>query len=114
MGRIEAVLDDKLDKRFRMAVANRYGLKKGNMLKAISEALEAWIATDESRADARRTAKTIRDPKTSVGVKQHAIVALASMGVAGRNYLLEIGGDGSVPDSIREQAFRAISAQSDR
>jgi hypothetical protein len=114
MGRIDAVLDNKLEDRFRMEVARRYGVKKGVMLRAISEAIEAWTATDESKVIAKKTAKTIGDKATSIGVKQHAVDALASMGLAGRELLADIGQDSSVPDTIREQAFRAISAQADR
>lgn len=97
-----------------MEVAHRYGVKKGVMLRAISEAIEAWTTTDESRAIARKTAKTIRDKATSVGVKQHAVEALATMGPAGRDLLADIGYDSNVPDAIREQAFKAIKAQADR
>jgi hypothetical protein len=114
MGRVEAVLDNKLEERFRMEVAKRYGVKKGNMLKAISEAVEMWISTDESKRMARLLAKPIRDPKASVSVKQHAVTALATTGIAGRELLADIGADSSIPDTIREQAFKAISAQSDR
>ena len=114
MGRIDAVLADDLEKRFRMEVAVRYGAKKGNMLRAISEAIEAWTATDKSRADAKRIAKAVRNPKESTGIKQHAVDLLASMGVAGRDVLTDIGVDGSVPDAIREQAMKALKAQADR
>jgi hypothetical protein len=114
MGRIDAVLPDKLEQRFRMEVAKRYGVKKGNMLKAISEAIEAWVSTDESRKMAKTLAKPIRDPTTSISVKQHAVAALATVGVAGRELLADIGADSSIPDSVREQAFKAISAHSDR
>jgi hypothetical protein len=114
MGRIDAVLPDKLEDRFRMEVAKRYGIRKGNLLKAISEAIEAWISTDESRRLAKMLAKPIRDPKASVSVKQHAVAALATTGLAGRELLADIGGDPSIPDSVREQAFKAISAQADR
>ena len=114
MGRIDAVLPDKLEQRFRMEVARRYGVKKGNMLKAISEAIDTWVSTDDSRKMARTLAKAIRDPKASVSVKQHAVDALASTGVAGRELLADIGADAAIPDSIREQAFKALSAQADR
>lgn len=114
MGRIDGGPPDKLEQRFRMEVAKRYGVKKGNMLKAISEAIEAWVSTDESRKLARTLAKPIRDPSASVSVKQHAVTALASTGAAGRELLADIGADPKIPDSVREQAFKAISAQSDR
>jgi len=114
MGRIDAVLPDKLEQRFRMEVAKRYGVKKGNMLKAISEAIEAWVFTDESRKLAKMLAKPIRDPGASISVKQHAVTALATTGIAGRELLADIGADSRIPDSVREQAFKAISDQSDR
>ncbi|HTS33914.1 MAG TPA: hypothetical protein VMI55_08300 [Thermoplasmata archaeon] len=114
MGRIDAVLPDKLEQRFRMEVAKRYGVKKGNMLKAISEAIESWVSTDESRKMAKTLARAIRDPKASVSVKQHAVEALASTGVAGRELLADIGADSALPDSVREQAFKAISEQAER
>ena len=114
MGRIDAVLQEDLEKRFRMEVANRYGLRKGNMLRAISEAIEMWTTTDKARADARKLGKTVRNPKESNGIKQHAVDLLASMGGAGRDVLTDIGVDGAVPDSIREQALKALKAQADR
>jgi len=114
MGRIDAVLPEDLEKRFRMEVANRYGMRKGNMLKAISEAIEMWTTTDKARTDARRLGKTARSPKESNGIKQHAVDLLASMGVAGRDVLTDIGVDPTVPDSIREQALKALKTQAER
>jgi hypothetical protein len=114
MGRIDAVLEDKLEDRFRMEVAKRYGVRKGNMVRAISEAIERWITSDESRKLAKTLARPIRDPNASISVKQHAVAALATTGLAGRELLADIGADPKVPDSIREQAFKAISAQSER
>lgn len=43
MARIDIVLDDALEKRFRLEVAKRYGMKKGNMSMAVEEALKGWI-----------------------------------------------------------------------
>jgi hypothetical protein len=114
MGRIDAVLQEDLEKRFRMQVAVRYGAKKGNMLRAISEAIEMWTATDKARADAKKLAKTVRNPHESNGIKQHAVDMLSSMGVAGRDVLTDIGVDTAVPDSIREQALKALKVQADR
>jgi hypothetical protein len=114
MGRIDAVLPDKLEDRFRMEVAKRYGVRKGNLLRAISEAIDRWVLTDESKKLARTLVKGIRDPKASVSVRQHAVTALASTGLAGRELLADIGVDPTMPDTIREQALKAISAQSER
>lgn len=108
MGRIDAVLPDDLERRFRMEVALRYGVKKGNMLRAISEAIELWTTTDKSRADARKLGKAVRNPKESSGIKQHAVDVLAAMGAAGRDVLTEISTDSRVPDNVREQALKAL------
>lgn len=114
MGRIDAVLPQDLDDRFRLAVANRFGNKKGNMAKAISEAIDLWIATDESRGMAKKFAKGVRSAKDSMGVRQHSLEALAAMGIAGRELLADIGTDSTIPDSLREQALKTIKAQVER
>ncbi len=44
MARLNFVIDDKLDQEFRMEVARRLGMKKGNMQIAIEEAIKDWIA----------------------------------------------------------------------
>lgn len=114
MGRVDAILDDKLEQRFRLEVAKRYGLRKGNIGRAVSEAIEMWSASDETRAIARKAAKSVRNPNDPIGVKQHAVHALASLGAAGRELLADIASDSKVPDSIREQAWKAVSAQTGR
>mgnify|MGYP001032881650 CR=1 FL=1 len=43
MGRIDVVLPDDLEKRLREAVFRRKGMKKGNLKKAINEAVILWI-----------------------------------------------------------------------
>jgi len=43
MGRINLTLKDDLEKRFRSAVADTIGFKKGNLQVAVEEALEIWI-----------------------------------------------------------------------
>jgi hypothetical protein len=41
--RLNITLDEKLEKKFRGAVADTLGFKKGNLQIAIEEALEEWI-----------------------------------------------------------------------
>jgi len=43
MGRIDIILDDKLEEKFRKEVFRRYGMKKGNITMAIQEAVKQWM-----------------------------------------------------------------------
>jgi len=43
MGKIHLSIDDNLDDRFRMAVAKKKGMKKGNLTEAVEEAMRDWI-----------------------------------------------------------------------
>jgi len=50
MARINLVIDDELDKQFRMEVAKRLGMKKGNIQIAIEEALKEWMDKTSSKS----------------------------------------------------------------
>lgn len=43
MGKMNIVLDDELEKRFRKVVFERKGMKKGNISEALQEAIDQWI-----------------------------------------------------------------------
>lgn len=43
MGRINLVLPDELETRFREAVFKRHGMKKGNISVALQEAINQWL-----------------------------------------------------------------------
>ena len=43
MGRIDVLLPDNLEERFRKKVFEKYGMKRGNITVAIQEAIENWI-----------------------------------------------------------------------
>jgi len=47
MGKLNLIISDKLDKKFRQEVARRLGMKKGNLTKAVEEAIELWIRQSE-------------------------------------------------------------------
>jgi len=49
MGRMQIVLSNNLDRSFRAEVANRLGMKKGNMSRAIAEAIKLWIKTGDTK-----------------------------------------------------------------
>ena len=43
MGKMNIVLTDELEQKFRKAVFERKGMKKGNISEALAEAIELWI-----------------------------------------------------------------------
>lgn len=43
MGRLDLNLDDKLEQRLRIAVVKKFGGRKGDLTKAIAEAIERWL-----------------------------------------------------------------------
>lgn len=45
MGKINIALNDEIEEKFRKAVYHRMGMKKGNISKALEEAIEHWIKT---------------------------------------------------------------------
>jgi hypothetical protein len=49
MARVNLLLSDELEKEFRQKVFERYGMKKGNIAKAIEEAITEWVERDSER-----------------------------------------------------------------
>jgi hypothetical protein len=43
MGKMNIVLNDELEKKFRKTVFERKGMKKGNISEALEEAIKCWI-----------------------------------------------------------------------
>jgi len=46
IGRISAILSDELEKELRLKALEVFGGKKGDLSKAVEEALKTWIATE--------------------------------------------------------------------
>lgn len=61
MGRIDLILPDDLEKRFRQEVANRLGMKRGNLTKAGIEAIQLWIKSRVRRKEAGRENEQKKD-----------------------------------------------------
>ena len=49
MTRMNVVIDDKLEQRFRKTIADTKGLRKGNISKALEEAIEVWIKEQKQK-----------------------------------------------------------------
>ncbi len=43
MGRIDIILPDELEKKFREEVFKNYGMKKGNITLAVEDAVQDWV-----------------------------------------------------------------------
>ncbi|MDH5481321.1 MAG: ribbon-helix-helix domain-containing protein [Candidatus Bathyarchaeota archaeon] len=46
MGRISAELPDELEKKLRFKTIERFGGKKGDLSKAVEEAVKTWVAKE--------------------------------------------------------------------
>jgi len=47
MGTLGLKINDHLEQRFRRAVFEKKGMKKGNITEALEEAIEAWIKSEK-------------------------------------------------------------------
>lgn len=45
MAKLNLIIDDELDKEFRLEISKSLGMKKGNLTKAIEEAIDLWLKT---------------------------------------------------------------------
>ena len=44
MGKINLAVDDDIEDKFRLAVAKKKGMRKGNLSEAMEEAMKLWIS----------------------------------------------------------------------
>ena len=49
MARMDIIIPDDLEKRFREEVFKRLGMKRGNITQAVQEAIENWIEQGEKK-----------------------------------------------------------------
>jgi hypothetical protein len=47
MGRISVAIPDQLEKRLRFKTIERFGGKKGDLSRAVEEAIQIWVANEE-------------------------------------------------------------------
>jgi len=54
MGRLVITIPDELEREFREAVYKRYGMRKGNITKAVIDALKMWVLMVNKELESRR------------------------------------------------------------
>jgi hypothetical protein len=54
MGKMNIVLTDDQEKKFRKTVYENKGYRKGNISEAIEEAIDLWIAREEKESETKR------------------------------------------------------------
>jgi hypothetical protein len=47
MGRISVAIPDQLEKELRFKTIERFGGKKGDLTRAVEEAIQTWVANEE-------------------------------------------------------------------
>ena len=71
MGRIDIILPDELEEKFRAEVAKQLGMRRGNLTLAIQEAIQLWIeAQREGRTSIARKAWETRKAKKAAKPEQ--------------------------------------------
>ena len=57
MARIDVILDDNLEKKFREEVFKRYGMKRGNLTEAVQDAIKLWLAQEKIKKNSGSSGK---------------------------------------------------------
>jgi hypothetical protein len=65
LGKINIAIKDETEERLRRTIADHMGVKKGNLSKALEEAIDLWIAHVSERR--RKKEEGRRDGKTKIG-----------------------------------------------
>ena len=47
MGRISVILSDELEKKLRLKALEKFGGRKGDLSRAVEEAVKTWVATEK-------------------------------------------------------------------
>lgn len=104
MGRIDAIIPENLESKVRIEVVKRFGGKKGDLQKAVVEALEMWVNSDvikelEETATSKNCAGLTRDK---------AIGTLRKMGRIAMPSLARISHHPDATDQLKDHVIDAI------
>ena len=108
MGRIDAVIDDELEQRVKIEVIKRYGGKKGDLTRAIEEALRGWVDVDfVGKLKAQAT-----NSRLLVTEREEAVRMLGKLGYPALDALMEVANAPHLivteRDLAREMAKRVL------
>lgn len=104
MGRIDATIPDELETQFRMEIIKRFGGKKGDLQKAVEEAIELWVENDTIKELEETATSQINTPLTH----DQAIETLKRMGRVALPALSRISHNPKCTNLSRDNALRAI------
>ena len=85
MGRLDAIINDTIEEQFRMEAIKRFGARKGNLSKALEEAMDLWVKKDTLE----NLKQKIMSPETTFKDKKKIVDTMKSSGISAASYLSE-------------------------
>ena len=104
MGRINLIVPDDFEQRFREEVFKRKGMKRGNLTEAIIEAMDLWM----KQPYIEDLMKIVFDENALLSDKEKAIDILSGFGDISIGYLIEIISHPDILPSIKERAIKKL------
>jgi len=106
MGRIDADIPEELETRFRIEVVKRLGGKKGDLQKAVEEALELWT----SKSVLENLKRIATNPEIIPLDQEKAVKTIGDYGGYGAMVILsEIASEPDAYSSVRDLALEQIN-----
>lgn len=105
MGRVDAIIPDELESKFRIEIIKRLGGKKGDLQKAIEEAVELWIESDV----VTELEETATSKDTTDLTKDKAVDTLERMGRVSLRALARISHHPNCSALTKDKALDAIN-----
>ena len=110
MGRIDAIIPEELESKVRMEVVKRFGGKKGDLQKAVMEALELWVNSDITQKLKQKAMKA----GTTITERKDIIDTMKTMGrwaIPVLGELLDIDGLTITESKYINEAIRELQTQ---
>ena len=102
MGRIDAIIPEELESKVRIEVVKRFGGKKGDLQKAVMEALEMWVNSDVTQKLKQKAMK----PSTTIEEREDIVETLKTMG----RWAIPVLGELLMKDLLTIRESKAINA----